>query len=110
MPIVQTVTCPSTSRIPPCLVDPTAFVSETLRHFIPFAKSLSCLSSALLDDDIAGGLDCSSWTFGEACVGTCADGYTAAGDTETTITHSFDLELTSTLLEGSNSFMLMGVG
>ena len=33
---------------------------------------------------------------------TCADGYTAAGDTEITMTCVFDLELTSMLLEGSN--------
>ena len=58
-------------------------------------------SSALLNDDTVEGLDCSSLTLGKACVVTCSDGYTAAGDTEITMTCIFDLELTSMLLEGS---------
>ena len=45
MPIVQTVTCQSTSHLPPCLVDPMAFLSETLHHFIPSAKP--CLARAV---------------------------------------------------------------
>ena len=61
----ETVTRPSTSHLPPCLVDPMAFLSATIRHFIPFVKpSLSCPSSALLDDDIVEGVDCSSLTLG----------------------------------------------
>ena len=36
---------PSTSHLPPCLVDPMAFLSETRRHFIPFVKS--CLARAV---------------------------------------------------------------
>ena len=67
----------------------------------PVGKALSCPSSALLDDDTVEGLDRSSLTLGEACVVTCADGYTAAGDTETTLTCVFDPELESMLLEGS---------
>ena len=101
MPIVQTVTRPSTSHLPPCLVDPMAFLSVTLRHFYPAGKALSCPSSALLDDDTVEGLDCSSLTLGEACVVTCADGYTTAGHTEATLTCVFDPELQSMLLEGS---------
>ena len=44
---------------------------------------LSCPSSVLLEDDVVEGLGCYSLTLGEAWVVTCADGYTAAGDTET---------------------------
>ena len=82
--IVQTVTRPSTSRLPPCLVDPMAFLSVALRHFYPVGKALSFPSSVLLDDDTVEGLDWSSLTWGEACVRTGAARYTAAGDTETT--------------------------
>ena len=66
-----------------------AFLSETLSHF------------ALLDEDTVEGLVCSSLTLCEAFVVCCADGYTAAGDTETTLTCVFDPELQSMLLEGS---------
>ena len=38
---------------------------------------------------------------GEACAVTCADGYNAAGDTDTTSTCVFDPELQSMSLEGS---------
>ena len=44
---------------------------------------LSCPSSVLLEDDLVEGLGCYSLTLGEAWVVSCADGYTAAGDTET---------------------------
>ena len=83
MPIVQTVTRPSTSHLPPCLVDPTAFLSETLCHFTPVAKfwpepgpprrRLREELRLLLFD-----------------LGACADGYTAMEDTETTLTRVFD--------------------
>ena len=46
-----------------------------------------------------GGLDC-FLTLGEACVVTCVDGYTAAGDTENTSTCVFETELQSIVLEG----------
>ena len=60
-------------------------------------QNLLLPGSALLDDDTVEG-----WVaLLEACVVTCADGYTAAGDTEITMTCIFDLELTSMLLEGS---------
>ena len=75
-------------------------VSDTMPVYL-VCKAFSCPSSALLDDDTVGGLDCSSWTLGEAWVVTCADGCTAAGDTETTMTCVFDPELESMLLEGS---------
>ena len=103
VPIVQTVTRPSTSHPPPCLVDPMAFLSATLRHLYPVCKALSCPSSALVDDDIVEGLDRSSLTLAEACVVTCADGYTAAGDTETTLTCVLNPELQSL-------FMRVGAG
>ena len=45
--------------------------------------------------------DCSSLTLGEVWVVTCAGGYTAAGDTENTLTCVFNPELQSMLLEGS---------
>ena len=45
MAIVQTVMGPSTSHLPPCLVDPMVFLSVTLRHFIPFANP--CLVRAV---------------------------------------------------------------
>ena len=77
------------------------FLDSDTTPFYPVGKALSCPSSALLDDDTVEGLDCSSLTLGEACVVTCADGYTAAGDTETTLTCVFDPELQSMLLEGS---------
>ena len=75
-------------------------VSDTA-PFYPVCKAFSCPSSALLDEDTVEGFDCSSLTLGEACVVTCADGYTAAGDTETTLTCVFDPELQSMLPEGS---------
>ena len=52
-------------------------VSDTAPFYL-VCKVLSCPSSALLDDGTVEGLDCSSLTLGEACVVTCADGYTAA--------------------------------
>ena len=75
-------TCPSTSHLRPCLVDPMAFSPAKRRHFYPVGKALSCPGSALLDDDTVQGLDCSSLTLGEARVVSCADGDTAAGDTD----------------------------
>ena len=99
-PIVQTVTRPSTSPLPPCLVAPMAFLSGTLSNFCPVGRALSFPSSALLDDTVEG-LDCSSLILGEACVVTCANRHTAAGDTETTLTCVFDPELQSVLLESS---------
>ena len=42
-------------------------VSDTT-PLCPVCKVLSCPSSALLDDDIVEGLDCSSLTLGGACV------------------------------------------
>ena len=99
MPIVQTVTRPSTSHLLPCLVDPMAFLSVTLRQF-PVGKASYCPSTALLDDTVEG-LDCSSLTLGEACVVTCAGRYTAAGDTETTLTCDSVPELQIMLLGGS---------
>ena len=47
-------------------------------------------------------------TLGEARGLACADGYTAAGDTETTITCLYDPELPSRLLKGFHSFMQVG--
>ena len=58
-------------------------------------------SSALLDDDTVQGLDLSSLTLGEARVVTCSDGYTAAGDTEITMTCIFDLELMTGSADGA---------
>ena len=75
------------------------FASEP-SNFCPVGRALSFPSSALLDD-IVEGLGCSSLTLGEACVVTCAGGYTAAGDTETTLTSVFDPELQDMLLKGS---------
>ena len=100
MPIVQTVTLPSTSHFHPVLWIQW-IPCQRLRHFYPVCKVLSCPSSALLDDDTVEGLDCSSLPLGETCVVTCADGHTAAGDTETTLTCVSDPELQSMLLEGS---------
>ena len=81
-------------------------VSDTT-PFYPVCRALSCPSSALHDDDTVEGLDCSSLTLGEARGEACADGYTAAGDIETTITCVFDPELQGMLLEGStHSFKL----
>ena len=69
--------------------------------FYPVCKSLSCPSSALLDDDTVEGLDRSFLTLGEACVETCADGYTTAGDAEIILTCFFDPESQRMVLEGS---------
>ena len=85
--IVRTVTGPSTSPIPSCLVDPI-FLSETRCHFISFAV-LYCPSSVLLDDGTLEGLDCSSLTLGEARGVACADGHAAAEDMEITMTCFF---------------------
>ena len=101
MQIVQTVTRPSMPQLPHRLVDPMAFSSATLRHFIPFAKS--CLVRAVRSSTTT------SWRtwiapplpLGEECMVAGADGYTAAGDTETTLTCVFDPEMQSMLLEGS---------
>ena len=60
-------------------------VRDTL-SFYSVCNVLSCPSSALLDGDTVEGMDCSSVTLGEACVVTCADGRTAAGDIEFTMT------------------------
>ena len=81
IPTIQTVTRPSVLHLLPGLVDPTAFLSGPGRVF--------------LGDDTVEGSDCSSLTSGEARSVACADGYTAAGDTETTITCVFDPELPS---------------
>ena len=94
VPIAWTITRPLTSHLLPCLVDPLAFLSVTLRHFITFAKP--CLARAVRPLS-----DCSSLTLDEACVVTCTDGYVAARDTETTLTCIFASELQSMLLEGS---------
>ena len=56
--------------------------------FYTVGKALSCPSNALLDVPVEG-LDC-FLTLGKACVVACADGYTAAGDTETTLLCVFD--------------------
>ena len=77
------------------------FLVRDTPSFYSVCKVLSCPSSALLDDDTVEGLDCSSLTLGEACVVTCADGYTTAGDIEATLTCIFDPELQSMSLEGS---------
>ena len=69
--------------------------------FYPVCKALSCMISALLNDDTVEGSDCSSLTLGAACVVTCTDGYVAARDTETTMTCIFDSELQSTLMRSS---------
>ena len=45
-------------------------VSDTT-PFYSLCNALSAPSSALLEDDIVEGLDCSSSTLGEACVVTC---------------------------------------
>ena len=55
-----------------------SFLVRDTPSFYSVCESLSCLSSALLDDDTVEGLDCSSLTVDEACVVTCAGGYTAA--------------------------------
>ena len=73
-------------------------VSDTT-PFYPVCKVLSFPSSAFLDDTVER-LDCSPLTLGEACV-TCAVGYTAAGDTETTLTCVFPPELQGFLMEVS---------
>ena len=63
--IVQTVTRPSTSYLPPCLVDPiNGFLVSDTTPFYPVGKVLSCPSSALLDDDTVEGLDCSFFYHG----------------------------------------------
>ena len=69
----------------------SVLVRDTL-SFYSVCKVLSCPSSALLDDATVEGLD--YLTLGEACVVACADGYTAAGDIEITMTCVLDLELT----------------
>ena len=94
MQIVPTVTCPSTSP-----VDPMAFLSETLCHFIPFAKP--CLARAVRFSMTTPWRDCSSLTLGEACGVACADGHTAAGDIEITMTCVFDPGPTNILLDDS---------
>ena len=71
-PIVQTVTRPSTSHLPPCLVAPTAFLSVTQRHFIPLAKLCLARAERSSTTTLMEGLDC-FLTLGEACVVTCAD-------------------------------------
>ena len=76
------------------------FLASDTALFYPAGRALSFQSSALLDDTVEG-LDCSSLTLGEACFVTCAGRYTAAGDTETTLTCVFDPELQGMLLEGS---------
>ena len=75
MAIVQTVVGPSTSHLPPCLVDSMGFLVSNTMPFFPVARALSFPSSALLDDDTVEGLDRSSLTLGEACAVTCDDGY-----------------------------------
>ena len=92
--IIQTVTCPSMSIVY-LVLDSTALWSGTLRLFIPFAER--CLHRAVCF------LKTTSWrawidsylTFCKACLVTCADGNTAAEDTEVTTKCVFDLELTS---------------
>ena len=58
------------------------FLASDTTPFYSVGKALSCPGSALLDDDTVQGLDCSSLTLGEARVVSCADGDTAAGDTD----------------------------
>ena len=87
----------------PGLGHPTAFLSAALRHFIPFAKVLCCPSSALLDDESVEGLDRSSLTLGEACVVTCANGYTAARE-------PFRSGTDEHVTGGFCSFMPVGIG
>ena len=77
------------------------FVVSDTTPFYPVCRALSCPSSALLDDDTVEGLDCSSLILGAACVVTCADGFSSAGDTENTLTCVVDPELQSMLREGS---------
>ena len=88
-------------NLPPCPVDPMAFLSATLRQFFPLAKPCPsravCFSTTTPWNAWIG----SSLTLGEACVVTGAGRYTAAGDTETTMTCVSDPELPSMLLEGS---------
>ena len=97
MPLVQTVTSPS----PTLSCGSNGFLVRDTTPFYPVGRALSFPSSALLDDDTVESLECSSLTLGEACVVTCAGRYTAAGDTETTLTCVFDPEMQSMLLEGS---------
>ena len=102
MQIVQTVTCTVDVYLcPPCLVDPMSLLVRDTLSFDSVCKFLFSPSSALIDDATVEELDCSSLTLGEACVVTCADGHTAAGDIEITMTCVFDLELTGILLEDS---------
>ena len=76
MPIVQTVTTPLMSHFPPCLVDPTASLSDTA-PFYPVCKAC------------------------ETCVVTGTDGHIAARDTEKMLTCIFDSELQGMFFEGS---------
>ena len=84
------------------------FLGSDTTSFYPVCKAFSCPSSALLDEDTVEGLDCSSLTLGEACVVTCVDGYTAAGDTETTLTCVFDPGTAEHVTGGFYSFMQVG--
>ena len=67
-----------TSPTLPC--GSNGFLVSDTTPFYPVCQVLSCASTTLLDEDTVEGLDCSSLTLGEACVVTCADGYTAAGE------------------------------
>ena len=98
MTVVQIVTCRRRHVFHLVVLDPTAFVSETLRHVYSVCPVLCCPSSALLDDDTVLGLDCCSLTLGETCVVTCSDAYTAAKDADEHVTGGF------------SSFTPMGVG
>ena len=77
------------------------FLVRDTPSFESVCKVLSGPSKALLDDDPVEGSDGSSLTLGEARGVACADGCTAVGSTETTITCIFDTELPSRLLKGS---------
>ena len=77
------------------------FLVRDTTPFYPVDKALSFPSSGLLDHTVEG-LDWSSLTLGEACVVTCGDRDTAAGDTEITMTCVVDQELTSMLLKSSH--------
>ena len=78
----------------------SGFLVSDPTPFYPACEVLSCPSGVLLDDTVEG-LDCSSLTLGEACVVTCADGHTGAGDTGITLTCVFNPELQTMLLEDS---------
>ena len=104
----RTVTCLFDVTSPTLSCGSNGFVVSDTTPFYPVCKVLSCPSSALLDHDTVEGLDCSSWTLGKAWEVTCADRYTAAGDTETPLTCVLNPELQSLLLEGFCSFMRVG--